>query len=84
MKGPFSMALAKAYKFAKLAEKVTVYLLTEGLTTVQFPKIPVKIVASLEETIGQILASKPEASILIVPDAAGVFLNLLDQIIVGN
>jgi len=77
-KGPFSMALAKAYKFAKLAEKATVYLLTEGITGEQFPKIPVKIITTLEETIGQIIESNSEVSILIVPDAAGVVMNVAD------
>jgi nickel-dependent lactate racemase len=77
-KGPFSMALAKAYKFAKLAEKSSIYLITEGVTNAAFPKIPVTIFTTLEKAVHQILKRNPDASILIVPDASGVVMNIAD------
>lgn len=76
--GPFSMALAKAYKFAKLAEKATVYLVTEGLAATVFAKIPVVICTTLEETVHQVLERNPGASVLVVPDASGVVMNVAD------
>lgn len=76
--GPFSMALAKAYKFAKLAEKATVYLVTEGLAATAFAKIPVVISTTLEETIRRVLEGNQDASVLVVPDASGVVMNVAD------
>jgi len=76
IKGPFSMALAKAYEFAKLAQRVQVWLITEGLTAVAFTKIPVKVFSSLEQAVEQALEQNPAASILAVPNAAGVVLKI--------
>jgi nickel-dependent lactate racemase len=75
-RGPFSMALAKAYEFAKLAERVTVIFITEGLDRAAFAKIPVRFAPSLEDALQQVLRRNPEASVLAVPDAAGVVLNV--------
>ncbi|WP_312422350.1 nickel-dependent lactate racemase [Anaerospora hongkongensis] len=74
--GPFSMALAKAYEFAKLAQRVQVWLVTEGLDAAAFTKIAVKVFPSLEEAVKLALEQKPAAAVLAVPNAAGVILKL--------
>ncbi|HWR31194.1 MAG TPA: nickel-dependent lactate racemase [Negativicutes bacterium] len=73
-KGPFSTALAKAYNLAKLADRTTFYLVTEGIPAGALARIPVNIVASLEEAVREALIRTPQAKTLIVPDAAGVLL----------
>ena len=80
LKGPFSMALAKAYKFAKLAERATVFLIAEGIHPADFGKIPVRLSTSLATALEEVLSRNPGASVLAVPDAAGVVLNVSGQV----
>lgn len=75
-KRPFSMALAKAYKFAVLAQRVNVYLVSEGIGAVDLPNFPVKFFLTLQDALQHALEDYPQAKVLAIPDAAGVVLKL--------
>lgn len=75
-KGLFSTALAKAYNFARLAQRVQIYLVTEGISSELLPHIPIKNFVSLNDAVNAALIQKPEASILVVPDSASIVLRL--------
>jgi len=78
-RGPFSMALAKAYKFAQLAKRVNLVLITEGIDHAAFGKISMAFSTSLENTLQKLLQRNPGASVIAVPDAAGIILNVEHQ-----
>jgi len=77
--GPFSTALAKAYNFARLAQRVQIYLVAEEITGEQFQSIPVKSFTSLADAVAAALAGKETANILAVPDSASIVLKLAEQ-----
>ncbi len=74
--GPFSTALAKAYNFARLAQRVQIYLVTEGISRELLPHIPLKSFTSLAVAVDAALAQQPDATILVVPDSASIVLKL--------
>lgn len=77
-RGPFSTALAKAYNLAGLAGRTNFYLVTAGIKAEQLPRIPISVFPTLEAAVQQALAAAPQAKTLVVPDAAGVLLELRD------
>jgi nickel-dependent lactate racemase len=76
LNGPFSMALAKAYHLAKEAERVDIFFVSAGLVGDDLPKLPVRFFSSLSAAIAAALAKNTDASVVSVPDAAGVLASL--------
>lgn len=74
--GPFSMALAKAYHLAKEAGRVELFIVSDGITAADLPRLPVRFFPSLPAAVAAALAKKADASFLAVPDAAGVLTEL--------
>lgn len=70
--GPFSMALAKAYNLATLADRAELFFVSEGLTAAALPKLAVRFFPSLPAAVAAALANRPDAAVLAVPDAAKV------------
>lgn len=77
--GPFSTALAKAYNFARLARRVQIYLVTEGIQSQELAHISIKTFRSLDNAVSESLIEKPAGSILIVPDSASIVLKLENE-----
>jgi nickel-dependent lactate racemase len=77
--GPFSTALAKAYNFARLAQRVQIYLVTEGISSELLPHIPLKSFTSLASAVAAALAQQPDATLLVVPDSASIVLKLKNE-----
>lgn len=74
--GPFSMALAKAYHLANEAERVDIFFVSSGLVAADLPRLPVRFFPSLPAAVEAALAKNTDATVVAVPDAAGVLTAL--------